>query len=78
MIGFNVNAIQRVFPFQSSKDLALKNVWLPFFLSDILWRTKLKLMCNISKQLNYVSLGQLVIDYPSKYCYCTKFFKHGS
>ena len=40
-----------------------------FFLSDILWRTKLKLMCNISKQLNYVSLGQLVIDYPSKYCY---------
>ena len=31
MIGFNVNAIQRVFPFQSSKDLALKNVWLPFF-----------------------------------------------
>ena len=26
-------------------------------------------MCNISKQLNYVSLGQLVIDYPPKYCY---------
>ena len=33
MIGFNANAIQMlsVFPFQSSKDLALKNVWLPFF-----------------------------------------------
>ena len=30
MIGFNANAIQSVFPFQSSKDLALKNVWLLF------------------------------------------------
>ena len=50
-----------------------------FLLFDIfLWRTNLKLICNVSKQLSYVSLGQLVIDYPSKYCYCTTFFKHGS